>query len=69
MAVDGDLSSNGIVTYTLTQPSPATSQPSFSVHPLTGSLTKIGNVNVALDYRLIITATVCQCFSVASAYL
>ncbi len=56
--MDGDLSDEGILTYSLTQTSPAASQPSFVIHPLTADLAISGTIDEDTDYQLTVVATV-----------
>ncbi len=58
IAVDGDLSVNGLITYTLNQLSPMSAQPSFTVNMITGDLSSTGSLVVYTIYQLSLTATV-----------
>ena len=58
MAVDDDLSTNGLIIYSLVQLSPAAAQPLFTIHPVTGDLVTAGTVDVNIDYRLTVVAMV-----------
>ena len=58
MAIDDDLSNNGILTYSLTQLNPNNPTPSFTIHPLFGDLSVSNTIDADIDYQLIITATV-----------
>ena len=58
VAVDDDLSSNGVLVYSLSQSSPPGAA-SFSIHPLTGDLMVIQTLNLNTMYEILVTATVC----------
>lgn len=58
IAVDGDLSSNGAVVYSLRQLSPPSVAASFSLHPLTGDLLVAQSLTLGTTYELRVTATV-----------
>lgn len=59
VAVDEDLSSNGVLVYSLRQTSP-NGAASFSIHPLTGDLMVILSLNLNTVYEIRVTATVCR---------
>ena len=58
VAMDGDLSSNGVVSYTLQQLSPTNVAASFTVHILTGDLIVTQSLDLATIYEVRVTATV-----------
>ena len=59
VAMDGDLSDSGIVTYSLMQLSPVGVLPSFTISTVHGDLMLSRSVNVNTNYQLMIVAVVC----------
>jgi hypothetical protein len=57
VAVDDDLSSNGVLVYSFSQTSPPGAA-SFAIHPLTGDLMIIQSLNLNVMYEIQVTATV-----------
>lgn len=57
--MDGDLSNNGTLTYSLTQISPFGVPVSFTLNRFTGNLAVSGSIDINTDYQLIVTAMVC----------
>ena len=58
MAIDDDLGSNGALVYSLTQTTPESSVPSFSVQPLTGDLITIQSLDLNTIYEIQVVAMV-----------
>ena len=58
VAIDGDLSSNGALVYSLQQLSPTNGVAYFIIHPLTGDLIVAQTLDLETIYELQITAIV-----------